>query len=503
MIRTSIALGAGACLVLAALTPAAEAAPRQPALELISTVGSSLGYNYLAPPNSGNASGLLLDLGTYVAAVGKSFELRVKRPAYARKLEAVQIVGGRTRKLPAGTVKDWAGLPGFFKIKLTDSTGKLARSYDQTWCPANQGSRVVPSGAPTNRYPEGCPENGFTLGAVWGIQAGWGSSTASYDPLPLIKDGKYVAEISIAPKYQKLFGASSGSKKVKVTITTVKDEGDGGQGRKRPAPQAAAARPKGRSTVPKGPKPDLRALPAWGIGISKPEDPGNPTPPTASPMPMMRMAASAPAPAKKDYLEFSADVWNAGPSPLVVDGFRRQGKGLMDAYQYFFDTHGKQVGYTRSGTFEWDPRAGHEHWHFTDFAAYRLLGADKKLIVRSQKEAFCLASTDAIDYTVKGADWSPDATDLHTSCGFANSLSVREVLGVGSGDTYVQSLPGQSFDVTNLPNGVYYIQVAANPKGRLFEGDTKNNVSLRKIILGGKPGARTVQVPKVGLVDQK
>jgi hypothetical protein len=500
MIRTSIAFGAGACLVLATLTPAAEAAPTRPALKLISTVGSVKAYNFIATPNSGGVSGLYMDLGTYVAAVGKSFELRVKRPSYTRKLEAVQIVDGKARKLAAGTVKDWAGLPGFFKVKLTDSTGKLARSYDQTWCPANPGSRVVPSGAPTNHYPEGCPANGFTLGAVWGIQAGWGSNTANYDGLPLIKDGKYVAEISIAPKYQKLFGASSGSKKIKVTVTTVKDEGDQGQGRKRPAPQPAATRPKGSARVPKGPKPDLRALPAWGIGISKPDDPQNPTPSTMPPMPMMRAAA---APVKKDYLEFSADVWNAGPSPLVVDGFRRQGKGLMDAYQYFFDTHGKQVGYVKSGTFEWDPRKGHEHWHFTDFAAYRLLGANKKLIVRSQKEAFCLASTDAIDYTVKGADWSPDGTDLHTSCGFDSSLSVREVLAVGSGDTYVQTLPGQSFDVTDLPNGVYYIQVAANPKGRLFEGNTKNNVSLRKVILGGKPGARTVRVPKVGLVDQK
>jgi hypothetical protein len=503
MIRTSIALGAGACLVLATLTPAAEAAPKQLRLKLISTVGSVTAYNYAAPPNAPNApSGFFLDLGTYVAAVGKSFEVRVKRPSYAKKLEAVQIIDGKTRKLPAGTVKDWSGLAGFFKIKLTDSTGKVARTYAQSWCPANAGSRVVPSGAPKNRYPEGCPQNGFTLGAVWGIQAGWGANTASYNPLPVIKDGKYVAEISIAPKYQKLFGASSATKKVKVTVKTVKDEENTGQGRKRPALKAAAARPKGKPKVPKGPKPDLRSLPAWDIAISKPED--RAPEPTISPMPGMRVApALAPAPAKKDYLEFSADVWNAGPSPLVVDGFRRQGKGIMDAYQYFFDTRGKQVGYKKSGTFEWDARSGHEHWHFTDFAAYRLLGADKKLIVRSQKEAFCLVSTDAIDYTVKGANWFPDATDLHTACGSATSLSVREVLEVGSGDTYVQTLPGQSFDVTDLANGVYYIQIAANPKGRLFEGNTKNNVSLRKVILGGKPGARTVRVPKVGLVDLK
>ena len=43
----------------------------------------------------------------------------------------------------------------------------------------------------------------------------------------------------------------------------------------------------------------------------------------------------------KDYLAFSANVWNAGPAPLVVDGFRSPGKDLMDAYQYFYDADGQ------------------------------------------------------------------------------------------------------------------------------------------------------------------
>ncbi|MEO5874187.1 MAG: lysyl oxidase family protein [Streptosporangiaceae bacterium] len=493
MIRKSVAFGAGICLAAATLTPAAQAAPQQPALKLLTTVGSVRAFNYVALPGSGHPSGLALDLGAYVAAVGKPFELRVKRPSYAEKLTAVQIVNGKAKKLPAGTVRDWSGLPGFFRLTFTDAAGR-SRTYAHTWCPSNAGSRVVPSGAPTNRYPEYCPAHPFALGQVWGIQAGWASNTASDSALlPLVKDGSYTVQISIAPKYQQLFGASSESKKVKVTVTTVKEEPKVAARRPQPAPAPqAAARPQGAPTIPKGPKPDLRSLPAWGIAISAPKMPS----PSPSPGHPMRKA-------QRDYLEFAANVWNAGPSPLVVDGFRRTGgKGVMDAFQYFFDAKGKQVGFKKSGTFEWDPRIGHKHWHFTDFAAYRLLGADKKLIVRSQKEAFCLANTDAIDYTVKGADWAPDGTDLHTSCGVENSLSVREVLAVGSGDTYQQTLPGQSFDVTDLPNGTYYIQVAANPKGKLFESDTKNNVALRKVILGGTAGARTVKVPKVGLIDR-
>ncbi|WP_328480817.1 lysyl oxidase family protein [Streptomyces sp. NBC_00377] len=248
-----------------------------------------------------------------------------------------------------------------------------------------------------------------------------------------------------------------------------------------PALKAAAKRPAGRAGAPANvPKPDLRSLPAWDIAVTDGED------------------GDA---AGKDYLAFSANVWNAGPAPLVVDGFRKPGADLMDSYQYFYDAKGKQVGYAPAGTMEWDPRVGHEHWHFTDFASYRLLAADQHEIVKSGKEAFCLANTDAIDYTVKNANWHPNNTDLSTACGQQNSISVREVLDVGSGDTYTQYRPGQSFDITDLPNGTYYIQVIANPANRLQETNTKNNVSLRKVVLGGTVGARTVSVPPVDLVN--
>ena len=45
--------------------------------------------------------------------------------------------------------------------------------------------------------------------------------------------------------------------------------------------------------------------------------------------------------------------------------------------------------------------------------------------------------------------------------------------------------PAQSFGITGLPNGVYYIEVVANPEGVLHEISTRNDVSLRKVILGG------------------
>lgn len=48
----------------------------------------------------------------------------------------------------------------------------------------------------------------------------------------------------------------------------------------------------------------------------------------------------------------------------------------------------------------------------------------------------------------------------------------------------------------DLPNGTYYVQVTANPEGHLYESNVNNNISLRQVILGGSPGARTVTVPR-------
>jgi hypothetical protein len=179
---------------------------------------------------------------------------------------------------------------------------------------------------------------------------------------------------------------------------------------------------------------------------------------------------------------------------MDVEGFRRPGQAVMDAWQYFY-SNGVPVGRAPTGNLTYDARPNHQHWHFEQFARYSLLGADQTQVVRSEKTGFCLAPTDAIDLTAAAADWNPYSVGLGTACGSEGSIWIREVLPTGWGDTYFQGLPGQSFDVTNLPNGTYYISVQANPDGLLIEANTTNNTEIRQVILGGKPGHRTVTVP--------
>jgi len=434
---------------------------------------------------------VFLDLGTNMVAGRTPFEIRATRRSYRDPIVATQILGrGRTRTLPAGLVRDFNGLPDFLHVTLTDAHGATVADQDQVFCPnAWDAVRTRPDAPATSPYPQFCGFNPFTLGSVWGLQAGWAvnTSTSGFGAFVDVPDGTYTAKVRVNQPYRTLFGIppTRATATVEVTVRTVSFPdarlATAAPRTRASSPKAMAPRPgprpTGRASAPAGPRPDLRALPAWGIGVVGPEGAG--------------AAATDP----RQYLAFNANVWNAGPSPLVVDGFRRPGTMLMDAYQYFFDARGRQVGFAPTGTLEYDERDGHQHWHFTDFARYRLLKENKQVAVRSQKEAFCLAPTDGIDLTVRGANWKPFITDLHTACGNASAIAIRETLDTGWGDTYAQFLPGQSFDVTDLPNGTYFIEVTANPDHRLYERSTTNNVSLRRVILGGTRGDRTVTVP--------
>lgn len=487
--RRSKLLTRGAAASVLVLTAAgvgvAQAAANPPALAFVAATNAVTASRYVYD----DQAYLSMDLGLHVIAGSDPFEIWAHRTGYDKPIVAERTVKKKKVALPAGTVTDFSGLKDFTSISITDASGAVVTSYQTAFCANSWSSaRTRPDAPATNPYPTQCGGyNPFTLGAVWGIQAGW---DASVPDQPANQDfdlqpGKYTATVTLNPKYQKLFGISADKSTVKIAVTVVNE--DVGKVRAAeakphegeqvseyvPSLRAPGKRPLTFKVAPKtGPRPDLRALPAWGITLSQEPD-------------------------GKWYVNFGATVWNGGTSPLLVDGFRRSGTDLMDAYQYFFDANGKQVGSQQAGTMQWDDRVGHKHWHFTDFAQYNLLDAGQKLAVRSGKEAFCLANTDAVDYTLPNAKWRPENTDLSTSCGANTVVAVREVLDIGNGDTYSQERPGQSFEITDLPNGTYYIQVLANPVKKLAELSTANNSALRKIILGGTPAARTLTVPPV------
>jgi hypothetical protein len=296
-----------------------------------------------------------------------------------------------------------------------------------------------------------------------------------------LPDGNYRIRVSMTKPVRGLLDVdpASASVVVRATVTSYRASREcdscrrrtssGAKARSSLTPAATLATPDPST------EPDLVALPAFGISVYTRHD--------------------------RQFLTFGANVWDRGPASLIVEGFRSTGSDSMRAYQYF-SRDGEVVGRIPVGSFEFDDTLGHDHWHFQQFARYRLLDEGRGKVLRSHKQAFCLAPTNAIDLLVRGAMWRPDTLGF-TSCAGSDSIWIRETLPTGWGDTYYQGIHGQSFNVTDLPNGRYYIEVTANPTGVLYETRSNNDTRLRKVILRGEGKHRRVSVPPWNGIDSE
>ena len=248
-------------------------------------------------------------------------------------------------------------------------------------CLNGDSERIRPDAPARSPYPWGCPYNPFTRAPCRASRQGWSipllASTGRRcrlraRPLPR-------STAAIAPRVRRRCSGSPPRRPPRRTRCVVrKGSGEGSAASRRTAGhRVRPARPRTRADRPGGRTDGRRRRPTCGRCRRSTFD------------------------RRRDghHLRFSATVWNAGNGPLVVDGFRRRTRTIMDAYQYFFDDDGNQTGYSRSARWT-GTQANHQHWHFQDFARYRLLNADQTEACARSKESFCLANTDAVDYTV-------------------------------------------------------------------------------------------------------
>lgn len=462
----------------------AQASPRPsfPSLRLIVTESE------IDQVRSPEGSFVLEGLPSFVATTGGEFEIHVNRPSDGN-ITVQQVVRhdageiARTRRLPGWTVTDLSqGFDAFFNVTMSTETGDLVHSVDIPFCPLTwDRARLDDTGPATSEFPDSCVVSELTTGMVWGIDAGWtGRAPDSFFVDRDVPDGTYRLDIEINRRYRRLFGIPANQARASMAVAvTTGDEVDGGLGDVATGPPVGDIHGTAAQT-PQSPEvaadasglPDLIALPPFNIMMAGPDDPGS---------------------EGVDAIIFGANVWNGGDGPLVVEGFRRLGEPVMDAYQYFYE-NGVIVSRELVGELEYDPVPGHRHWHFKDFAQYRIIDEAGSPVAVSGKEAFCLMPTDPIDLTIPHADYRPSEAALETRCGFFGAMWIREILQVGWGDSYYQSVPGQWIDITDVPNGEYLLEVATNQDGRIKEISSDNNVAHRRIALGGEPGARTVEV---------
>ena len=123
----------------------------------------------------------------------------------------------------------------------------------------------------------------------------------------------------------------------------------------------------------------------------------------------------------------------------------------------------------------------HNHFHFKNYATYRLIGADGK-VWKAAKRGFCMLDTDPYN-VVNG-----DGTWTYRSCG-TTTIPGYQGVSAGWADTYMFFLGGQYFVLDGgdgqpvVPPGTYTIEVHVNPP---YAPDRRGNCPLAKDALTGQ-----------------
>jgi hypothetical protein len=181
-------------------------------------------------------------------------------------------------------------------------------------------------------------------------------------------------------------------------------------------------------------------------------------------------------------LRFTNTVWNAGEGRLELESDSASSEVPQPIYQNLYDA---PVGGTRTerkrvaSDFIFHPT--HNHFHFADFASYRLLSDDgaggySPMSTEGTKTSFCIEDTARI---------SGGHPPQYTTCN-----ADRQGLTPGWGDTYEANLPDQWVILgdESLSDGEYAVQSIADPKGVLDEGGgdrEDNNTAVTYFTVSG------------------
>jgi hypothetical protein len=199
-------------------------------------------------------------------------------------------------------------------------------------------------------------------------------------------------------------------------------------------------------------------------------------------------------------LRFSHTTGNLGPGPLEIepdpatedcDGRENSRYAVQNIWR---DANG-------SGSFERDAdavarskpvgcmffHAPHDHYHFGDFARYRLLAEGSgKVVRRSEKVSFCVVDS----RLVPGLPGAPPAQ--HYALETCNSPDGVHGITPGWADFYSSGTPGQELRVGGLGRGRYCLELATDPEDRLAEGLREQN-NVRRVRIALRPARLAVR----------
>ncbi|HVE69653.1 MAG TPA: lysyl oxidase family protein [Solirubrobacteraceae bacterium] len=120
----------------------------------------------------------------------------------------------------------------------------------------------------------------------------------------------------------------------------------------------------------------------------------------------------------------------------------------------------------------------HDHWHFDDFASYRIVTHDTGQVVSvANKVSFCVEDLEELEPRLRG---QPRVSYFD----FCDPVHPQGI-SVGWADVYSADLPGQFVPLRGVRDGVYCLEMVTDPANQLRETNDANNVSRTRIRLRG------------------
>ena len=228
-----------------------------------------------------------------------------------------------------------------------------------------------------------------------------------------------------------------------------------------------------------------------------------PGPPVGKPL----LPDIAPAPpqdahiVKKDgrwLIRFSTSLANVGDGDFVLRASRIVGDWEVDQDVQYSESGAKV--YRTPAELVWGGD-GHNHWHVRRIAVGRLarFGPDGAPPKRHEGLADAKIGFCYYDYTRLADDAVQDAVYPPLGCGKQSDTAVGMGLSYGWMDIYPFNLPGQSIDVTNVPDGKYRLWIDVDEQHWFHELRTDNNVTWVDLELVTTPkGGRRIRNVKSG-----
>ena len=171
---------------------------------------------------------------------------------------------------------------------------------------------------------------------------------------------------------------------------------------------------------------------------------------------------------------------------------------LQAVYAWNDSTNRFQLSYYReAGHFIYHP--GHGHFHFDGYAYYRLRyrngdGTPGDYVMRSdgtgvvgEKIGFCLLDFVSGGFTTEDGHASTSLPHYGAPGQPSNGCGLLQGVTVGNADGYSNSLQGQWIDVTNVPNGQYFLEISLDGDNAVLESNEANNAKTFAYTLNVNP----------------